>query len=146
MFTPELAKFYSEVNKEGLEIVFVSFDHDAEKAMKYIAEAHGNWLYLLPEDQKVKDLSDRFSVDGIPTLIVVKPDGSIITNDGRSDVSVSVSALVIELISVLDQASKSCHFILEEPTLRFRFKEPCILCIMHCSIHTEHRPCTLFER
>jgi hypothetical protein len=51
MFTPELAKFYQEVNKDGneLEIVFVSFDQSEDQAKAYIKEAHGNWLYLLPD-------------------------------------------------------------------------------------------------
>lgn len=52
MFTPELAKFYDEVNKEKheFEIVFLSFDRDEKQAKDYINEAHGNWLYLLPSE------------------------------------------------------------------------------------------------
>jgi hypothetical protein len=56
MFTPELAKFYNEVNKDEheLEIVFVSFDRDEQQAKDYIKEAHGNWLYLLPSEPIVE--------------------------------------------------------------------------------------------
>jgi nucleoredoxin len=32
-------------------------------------------------------LSKKFDVNGIPAFIIVKPDGSVITKDGRSDVS-----------------------------------------------------------
>jgi hypothetical protein len=33
------------------------------------------------------DLGDRFGVEGIPALIIVKPDGTVITKEGRSEVS-----------------------------------------------------------
>ncbi|KAI6237993.1 Nucleoredoxin-like protein 2 [Aphelenchoides fujianensis] len=94
LFTPrrwkrELKDFYYEANKgsDDFEIVFFSFDRSDEDAESYVKEAHGNWLYLLPSEDKVESISDKFGVEGIPALIVLKPDGSVITKDGRAEVS-----------------------------------------------------------
>jgi len=95
-FTPILAKFYDEVNKEGheLEIVFFSFDRSEDQAKSYINEAHGNWLYLLPDAPIVQELSGKFDVSGIPALIILKPDGTVITKDGRSEVGTQPARVV----------------------------------------------------
>ena len=33
-----------------------------------------------------RKLNDHFEVQGIPTLVILKPDGSVITQEGRDDV------------------------------------------------------------
>lgn len=59
------------------------------------------------------DLSARYGVEGIPALIVVKPDGTVITKDGRAEVSVS-STIDFKIIPVfLEQARKSSPLRLE---------------------------------
>ncbi|KAI6238089.1 Thioredoxin domain-containing protein [Aphelenchoides fujianensis] len=85
LFTPQLKDFYYEANKgsDDFEIVFFSFDRSDEDAESYVKESHGNWLYLLPSEDKVESISDKFGVEGIPALIVLKPDGSVITK-GRA--------------------------------------------------------------
>ncbi|KAI6184729.1 Antioxidant, AhpC/TSA family [Aphelenchoides bicaudatus] len=99
LFTPELAKFYAELNKDNneFEIVFVSFDQSDDQAISYIKEAHGNWLYLLPNANEsiVSELTSRYGVDGIPVLIVVREDGTVITKEGRSDVSSQPARVVL---------------------------------------------------
>merc|ERR1712233_58132 len=59
-FTPVLKDFYGEV--EGLEIVFVS------------------------SDRSPNDLKQKYGVSGIPFLVVVKADGTLVTKDGRAHV------------------------------------------------------------
>ncbi|VDN26951.1 unnamed protein product [Gongylonema pulchrum] len=78
-FTPILKEFYEEVDGEQLEIVFVSLDHSADDLNAYVKESHG--------DCKLKS---KYNVTGIPMLIVVKPNGDIITKNGRADVSVNL--------------------------------------------------------
>ncbi|XP_070381277.1 nucleoredoxin-like protein 2 isoform X3 [Dermacentor albipictus] len=75
-FTPILAEVYAEV-KEALpctEVVFVSLDHSEEDMLKYMDESHGDW-----------ELTSKY-VKGIPTLIVFKMDGTVITSSGREQV------------------------------------------------------------
>jgi len=86
-FTPVLKDFYEELTGTNeLEIVFVSFDRTPGDLDKYLAEAHGNWLYVPHGNDAIQTLADKYGVSGIPALVVIKPDGSVITKEGRSDV------------------------------------------------------------
>merc|ERR1712141_459329 len=71
-FTPILKDFYEEVHDKGVEIIFVSSDRD--------------W-YALEHGSELKDeLEELYEVEGIPTLVVLEADGSLITSNGRGTV------------------------------------------------------------
>jgi len=86
-FTPELADWYKKsLQAKGLEIVFVSADKDAEQFNEYLAEMP--WLAVPYVDRaRERALSKRFKVQGIPSLVILGPDGKVITKDGRAAVS-----------------------------------------------------------
>jgi nucleoredoxin len=86
-FTPQLAQWYSnDLKSKGLQVVFVSSDKDQDQFKDYFKEMP--WLALDFEDRKRKaQLSSMFGVRGIPALVIVDKDGSVITKDGRSAVS-----------------------------------------------------------
>ncbi|CAI5442514.1 unnamed protein product [Caenorhabditis angaria] len=84
-FTPILKDFYGEV-EDDLEIIFVSLDHSESDLKAYMAEAHGDWYHIPFGSDTVKDLKQKYGVRSIPTLIVVKADGTEITKNGTSDV------------------------------------------------------------
>jgi nucleoredoxin len=68
-----------------MEVVFVSSDHSAEDFDKYYHDMP--WLALPYEDRDQKNsLSKKFKVKGIPSLVILDKDGSVITTDGRSKV------------------------------------------------------------
>jgi len=85
-FTPELVKTYNTMKAAGntdFEVVFVSSDRDQAAFDEYLAEMP--WLALPYEHRALKEeLSTAFEVEGIPTLVIVGPDGKIINSDGRS--------------------------------------------------------------
>ncbi len=85
-FTPVLAKFYNEVNKDGkqLEIVFLSSDQTEDKMKAYFAEQP--WICLPFGDPHKAACSTKFGVKGIPSLVVLNKDGTAATTNGRSDV------------------------------------------------------------
>jgi len=88
-FTPALKTFYDELKESGdeqFELVFVPFDRSAEDVKTYLAESHGDWLYLDYDSEHIRKLADKYGVQGIPALIVIRPDGTVVTKDGRSDV------------------------------------------------------------
>ncbi len=49
-----------------------------------------NWLTVPGASSKeARALADRFQVNGIPMLVILAPDGSVVTPNGREDVMVS---------------------------------------------------------
>ena len=79
-----LRDFYEEV--DNVEIVFVSSDRSPEDMLSYMKESHGDWLATEHGSTLANDLKQKFGIQGIPTLVVVKPDGSLVTKDGRAHV------------------------------------------------------------
>jgi len=86
-FTPKLAEWYTKSYKaKGLEIVFVSSDRDEGSFDDYYGEQP--WLALPYAARDLKNkLSKKYKVNGIPSFVVVGPDGETITTDGREAVS-----------------------------------------------------------
>eukprot|EP01038_Epipyxis_sp_PR26KG_P011863 gene11863-15873_t len=86
-FTPELVKFYKNLSKsKDFEIVFLSSDRDEGSFNSYFNEMPWSALPFEKRDLKAK-LSSKFGVSGIPMLIWLGPDGSIITKGGRAKVT-----------------------------------------------------------
>jgi len=86
-FTPKLAEFHRKHSVDkGFATVFVSGDHDQEQFDEYFGTMP--W-FALPFDQcgLKETLSEKYEVQGIPTLIVLGPDGTVITKDGRGKVT-----------------------------------------------------------
>lgn len=86
-FTPELAKWYAKIKPEvgdKFEIIFCSGDRDEAGMKSYYKEqcdAGGDWLCLPYE---VKDnLDPLFEIQGIPTFLIVSPEGKVINKSGR---------------------------------------------------------------
>jgi nucleoredoxin len=88
MFTPQLGKFYSDLKKQrdDFETVFVSSDKDQGQFDAYFGEMPFLALPFEARAEKAK-LSKKFGVSGIPTLVVLNKDGSVITKNGRAEVS-----------------------------------------------------------
>mmetsp|Transcript_61026 Transcript_61026/g.132535 ORF Transcript_61026/g.132535 Transcript_61026/m.132535 type:complete len:559 (+) Transcript_61026:74-1750(+) len=83
-FTPTLAKVYEDMKAKGnkVEIIFASSDRSAEDFESYWGEQP--WA-ALPFDkrQEKEEISEFFGVGGIPSLVFVKPDGTLITDKAR---------------------------------------------------------------
>jgi len=85
-FTPKLAEFYSKhAESKNFEMVFVSSDKDETQFKDYFGEMPFKALPFADRDRK-ESLSKKFKVQGIPSLVVLGPDGNTTTADGRSKV------------------------------------------------------------
>jgi len=86
-FTPQLAKMYTDVfAAKGMEIIFVSGDRDAKTFQEYYGEQP--WVALPYKKRDVEsELSKKFKVKGIPSLVILDASGEVITTDGRKAVS-----------------------------------------------------------
>ncbi|XP_002965590.2 probable nucleoredoxin 1 [Selaginella moellendorffii] len=83
-FTPELVQVYNELKQKNaeFEIIFVSSDRDEGAFKSYFASMP--WLALPFSDRESKsELSSYFEVEGIPTLVILGPDGKTLTAAGR---------------------------------------------------------------
>merc|ERR1712244_43891 len=71
---------------KALEIVFVSSDRSPEDMISYMKESHGDWCGVEHNSALANELKQKYGVQGIPMLVVVKKDGTVVTKDGRSNV------------------------------------------------------------
>jgi len=85
-FTPKLAQMYKDVfEAKGMAIVFASSDRDEAAFKEYFGEMP--WFALPFENRAAKDkLSKKYKVQGIPSFVIIDPQGNTITTDGRSAV------------------------------------------------------------
>jgi nucleoredoxin len=86
-FTPKLGEMYTEaLSKKGMEIVFVSSDKEEEAFTSYYGEMP--WVALPYDKRDLKTaLNKKYKVQGIPSLVILGPDGTLITKEGRDAVS-----------------------------------------------------------
>ena len=80
-----LKDFYEELDG-NVEIVFVSSDRSVEDMQSYMKESHGDWLGVEHGSSLANDLKQKYGISGIPTLVVCKKDGTLVTKDGRDGV------------------------------------------------------------
>jgi len=86
-FTPELAETYKAIKaaRDDFELVFVSGDRDVAQFREYFATMP--WLALPFDKKRYEALSSHYEVEGIPTLVLLSPEGKVITTKGRASVS-----------------------------------------------------------
>eukprot|EP00123_Amoebidium_parasiticum_P022563 comp9000_c0_seq1/m.4198 comp9000_c0_seq1/g.4198 ORF comp9000_c0_seq1/g.4198 comp9000_c0_seq1/m.4198 type:complete len:163 (-) comp9000_c0_seq1:82-570(-) len=100
-FTPVLREWYDEVNDNEpgaeVEVVFVSSDKTEAEARKYMHEMHANWLMVPFSHPMRQELKKRYGFfgaveqdelkckrnNGIPTLALVKQDGTLVLSNGE---------------------------------------------------------------
>ena len=85
-FMVKLEELYAEVNKTEkiFEIVQVS-NEKSEHAYKEQLTPKRNWLYLPFNDPFMKNLVEQFSVEYLPTFIIVNRDFFVLSQNGRKD-------------------------------------------------------------
>mmetsp|Transcript_3909 Transcript_3909/g.7197 ORF Transcript_3909/g.7197 Transcript_3909/m.7197 type:complete len:203 (+) Transcript_3909:147-755(+) len=79
-FTPILSKFHND-NIDDFRVVFVSMDRSEQAMLEYIRGK--GFLRVDYGSRARKDLISALSVSSLPTLIVVNPEGEIVTSSGR---------------------------------------------------------------
>lgn len=88
-FVPDLVKVYNTIKEDSkpFEVVFVTSDRDEEEMMGYMKKYNMPWLALDYENEHVAKLRAHYEVRGIPSFIVLGPDGSTISKNGRGDIA-----------------------------------------------------------
>jgi len=83
-FTPQLAKDYksSDLADKDVVVIFISSDKDASSFKDYYGEMP--W-YALPFADRARkgEISNKFTVQGIPSLVVLDGQGDLVDKNGR---------------------------------------------------------------
>merc|ERR1712055_334750 len=86
-FTPMLAEFYKEAASLGVEVIFISRDKTEEEMFEYMKEMHGDWLAIKYKSELSESLKEKYKIEGIPTLVVMrKSDGALLNDLGEKQV------------------------------------------------------------
>ena len=85
-FTPLLTVTYEDrEDKDEVEVVFVSSDHDKDGFDEYYGEMP--WAAVKFDFEGVEALREKFAVQGIPKVIVLSgKDGSVLHADARAQI------------------------------------------------------------
>jgi len=85
-FTPKLIKF-REQNEKTFEVVLVGSDGSAKAQANYMKKYNMPWLALKNQSDEARELSLSLKVEYIPYLIVLDPDGNVVTKNGKEDIA-----------------------------------------------------------
>ena len=83
-FTPKLVDFH-KANKEKFEVLLVSADNSEKAQANYMKKYMMPWLAVKHQSIAANLLVKKMGVSGIPFLVILDPDGSVVTKDGRGD-------------------------------------------------------------
>ena len=83
-FSPTLKEF-REQNKGDFEVVMVSADRNIDEQLQYMQSTKMPWPALPAGSYEANNLYNIFEVRGIPTLIIISPDGQVISTNGRNE-------------------------------------------------------------
>ena len=85
-FTPKLVKFRDQ-HIENFEVVLVGSDGSAKAQANYMKKYKMPWLALKNQSEKARELSLSLNVEYIPYVIVLDPDGNVVTKNGKEDIA-----------------------------------------------------------
>ena len=85
-FTPKLIKFKEEHNA-SFEVVLIGSEGSAKAQANYMKKYKMPWLALQNQSDAARDLSLSLDVEYIPYLVVLNPEGEVITKNGKADIA-----------------------------------------------------------
>jgi thiol-disulfide isomerase/thioredoxin len=80
---PHLKEAYELYHPAGFEVISISMDDDKDKWLKAISEEKMTWLQVSDLQAFKGDFSKIYNFNGIPTCVLIGPDGEIVTRNMR---------------------------------------------------------------
>ena len=84
-FTPELIKFRNQ-HQEKFEVVLIGGDGSPKAQSKYMKEYEMPWLAMENQSDAAKIASEKLKVQYIPYLVILDPEGNVVSKDGVSEI------------------------------------------------------------
>uniref|UniRef100_A0A1I7U458 Thioredoxin domain-containing protein n=1 Tax=Caenorhabditis tropicalis TaxID=1561998 RepID=A0A1I7U458_9PELO len=81
-FTPILRNFHAQV-EDDFEVLFISSDNNESEMNMYLQQYHGDWFHLVFGSEMGANLKQRLNIETIPSLIILKPNGTVIIYYGQ---------------------------------------------------------------
>lgn len=82
-FTPKLREFRDAHVARGFEVVLVNFDRTNTEKRRYIRDSGMEWPSVPGARRKASNqLAETYRVEGYPTLLILDPDGNLVTDQG----------------------------------------------------------------
>nr|XP_006130316.1 nucleoredoxin-like protein 1 [Pelodiscus sinensis] len=92
-FSPVLKDFFVRLTDEfyvdrasQLAVVYVSQDETEEKQEKFLKTMPKRWLFLPFQDKFKRELELRFAVSHTPAVVVLKPNGEVISGNAVEEI------------------------------------------------------------
>ena len=87
-FTPILIEAYNAAQSKGLpfDLVFVSSDSDQKSFDSYYGTHPWKAIPFSNEEAR-QSAGEKFGVTGIPMLVVLNSDGSVVSSEGRREIT-----------------------------------------------------------
>jgi thiol-disulfide isomerase/thioredoxin len=83
---PVEGRKYVAVASPVVEVISISLDHDTKVVEKFRKEQWPMpWSHVVADEATHKQLSESFGIVGIPTMVLVGPDGTILASSPRLD-------------------------------------------------------------
>jgi len=80
---PPMKQVYDKYHKEGFEVIGISTDEDRQDVIDFIKKHQIPWRQVLDTVSHGGKFGHRYGVVGLPTAILVGPDGTIIDTLAR---------------------------------------------------------------
>lgn len=85
-FSPKMRDFRNKYQGD-FEVVMVSADGSSTEQLKYMTDMNMPGYAVGLNSTQTNLLYNQFKITGIPSVVILSPDGKTITNDGRADIS-----------------------------------------------------------
>ncbi|XP_038163320.1 nucleoredoxin-like protein 1 [Cyprinodon tularosa] len=92
-FAPVLNSFFKKLKDPAyieypklLALIYISLDQSVQQQEKILKELNKRTLFLAFEDQYREELQVMFKVKDIPAVVVLRPDGSVLSQNAVQDI------------------------------------------------------------
>ena len=84
-FTPELIRFRNQ-HADQFEVILVGGDGTPKDQAKYMEKYKMPWLAMINQSEAARQASQKLEVQYIPYLVILDPDGKVVSKDGVKEV------------------------------------------------------------